>query len=127
MLIKDVQRCRFITARDSTVLCELLHPGKDDLKIDYSIAYAILKPGCCSQKHRLRESSEVYFILEGDGIMHIDDESAAVCRGQAVFIPPLSWQYIQNAGTGDLKILCIVRPSWREGDEELNNANGANT
>ncbi len=122
MLIKDIQRCRFIIASDNTALCELLHPDKDGLNIGYSIAYAVLKPKCSSQRHRLRESSEVYFILEGDGLMHIDDESAAVRQGQAIFIPPLSWQFIENTGTDDLLILCIVNPCWRKEDEEIHSA-----
>lgn len=127
MLIKDVQKCRFITAMDNTALCELLHPAKEDVLIPYSIAYAVLKPGCISKQHRLRKSSEIYFILEGEGIMHIDNESATVYRDQAIFIPPLSWQYIQNTGTSDLKFLCIVYPSWSEDDEEVYEVNGVNT
>ena len=49
--------------------------------------------------------------------MHIDDESAAVAQGQAVHILPGSKQYIQNTGTDDLKILCIVHPMLRKEDE----------
>lgn len=124
MLIKDIQKCHFITAQDNTDLCELLHPAREDVEIPYSIACAILKPGCASQQHRLRKSSEIYFILEGEGVMHIDNESATVYRDQAIFIPPLSWQYIQNIGTSDLKFLCIVYPSWSENDEEIYWANG---
>ncbi len=126
MLIKDVQKCRFITSRDNTVLCELLHPGREDVKIAHSIAYAILKPGHASLLHRLTKSSEIYFILEGVGVMHIDNESEAVHRNQAIFIPPLSWQYVQNTGTADLKFLCIVDPSWSEDDEEIYDPNGVN-
>lgn len=127
MLIKDIEKSHFVTAGDNTALCELLHPANDGLNIDYSIAYAILKPGCCSHKHRLRRSSEVYFILEGKGTMNMDDESAAVRSGQAIFIPPLSWQYIQNTGADDLKILCIVYPRWSKDDEEINVEEGAET
>ena len=119
MLIKDVQKSHFITSNDDTVLCELLHPARDGVLIPHSIAYAILKPGHASLPHRLRKSSEIYFILEGKGIMHIDNESEAVHRNQAIFIPPLSWQYIQNTGTDDLKFLCVVNPSWSEDDEEV--------
>ncbi len=127
MLIKDVRKCHFITSRDKTILCELLHPSREDVKIPYSIAYAILKPGHTSLQHRLRESSEIYFILEGEGIMYIDDESKAVHQNQAIFIPPLSWQYIHNTGNTDLRFLCIVNPSWSEGDEEICEASGVNT
>lgn len=125
MLIKDIQQCNFITAKDGTVLCELLHPAREDVTIPYSIAYAILKPGCSSQRHRLKRSSEIYFILEGEGEMNIGNESSRVHQGQAIFISPLSWQYIKNTGTADLKFLCIVYPSWNEDDEELYGADGS--
>ena len=124
MLIKDVQNSPFITAKDDTVLCELFHPSKENVEIPYSIAYAVLKPGCASLQHRLRKSSEIYFILEGEGEMHIDNESAMVYRNQAIFIPPLSWQYIRNTGKSDLKFLCIVYPRWSENDEEIYGVNG---
>ena len=51
--------------------------------------------------------------------MNINDESAAVRPGQAIYIPPNSEQYIQNTGTSDLQFLCIVYPMWRREDEEL--------
>jgi mannose-6-phosphate isomerase-like protein (cupin superfamily) len=51
--------------------------------------------------------------------MHIDNESAAVKQGQAVYIPPGSKQYIQNMGTDDLKFLGIVHPMWRKEDEVI--------
>jgi mannose-6-phosphate isomerase-like protein (cupin superfamily) len=119
MLIKDIRRCRYIEARDDTFLCELLHPAREEVRIPYSIAHAILRPGRASRSHRLKESTEVLYFLEGEGRVHINDESAAIRQGQAVLVPHGSWQHIQNTGTTDLKILCIVFPSWSEDDEEL--------
>jgi mannose-6-phosphate isomerase-like protein (cupin superfamily) len=119
MLIKDIRKCRYFAAQDDTFLCELFHPAREDVKIPYSIAHAVLKSGCSSRPHRLKESSEVCYILEGQGRIHIGGESASIRQGQAVFIPPASWQHVQNTGTDDLKILCIVYPGWNEGDEEL--------
>jgi len=95
-----------------------LHPDKADLQIRYSLAHAMVKPGQSSLPHKLK-TSEVYYILEGQGIMHVDDESAKVGFGQAVYIPPNSRQYIENTGDSDLKFLCIVDPAWRPQDEEV--------
>ncbi len=119
MLIKDLLKCAPITAIDDTRLCELLHPDRDCLELSYSIAHAEVLPGVSSLPHRLKESSEVYFILEGRGEMHIDEEQAQVESGQAIFIPPGSWQHIRNTGNTNLKFLCIVAPMWRAEDEEL--------
>jgi mannose-6-phosphate isomerase-like protein (cupin superfamily) len=118
MFIKDLKDCSEFFAGDNTILRELLHPDKADLNIRYSLAHAILKPGKTSQPHKLK-TSEVYYILEGEGIMHINDGTAKVYPGQAVYIPPGSRQFIHNCGNSDLKFLCIVDPAWQEEDEEV--------
>jgi mannose-6-phosphate isomerase-like protein (cupin superfamily) len=51
--------------------------------------------------------------------MFIDEESAEVHPNQAIYIPPLSEQYIHNTGSTDLIFLCIVDPAWRREDEEI--------
>ena len=118
MFIKDLAKCQYFKASDNTSLCELLHPGRDGPDLPYSIAHARLDPGESSLPHRLRTSSEVYFILEGEGEMHIDSEQAEVGAGQAILIPPGCWQHISNTGRVDLEFLCIVHPMWRKEDEE---------
>jgi mannose-6-phosphate isomerase-like protein (cupin superfamily) len=104
---------------DNTLLSELLHPSRERAALPYSIAHAVLKPGKASLPHRLKESSEVYYILEGYGVINVDGEEAEVKVGQAIYIPPGSWQHIQNAGSTNLEFLCIVFPFWREEDEEV--------
>lgn len=118
MFIKDLCACDEIIAGDGTILRELLHPDKADFQIRFSLAHAMVKPGQSSLPHKLK-NSEVYYILEGQGIMHVDDESAKVGSGQAVYIPPNSRQYIENTGDSDLKFLCIVDPAWQPQDEEV--------
>lgn len=118
MFIKDFKNCEEFIAGDNTILRELLHSSKANLEINYSIAIAILKPGKISHPHRLK-SCEVYYILEGEGIMHIDDESAKVHSGQVIYIPRHSKQCIKNTGAKDLKFLCIVEPAWKKEDEEI--------
>jgi mannose-6-phosphate isomerase-like protein (cupin superfamily) len=116
MFIRDLKNCPEIIAGDNTVLRELFNPQKDDLKLRYSLAHARVKPGETTYKHKLK-SSEVYYIIEGAGEMHIDDEVKQVGPGQAIYIPPDSVQYITNIGTTDLVFLCLVDPAWCAGDE----------
>ncbi len=68
--------------------------------------------------HRLR-TSEVYYILAGEGLMHINDETAPVGPGQAIYIPPHAVQCLYNPGSVDLSFFCIVDPAWRQEDEEV--------
>ena len=118
MLIKDLKNCEEIVAGDNSILREVLHPKNEELQIRYSLAHAIVKPGQTSLTHKMK-TSEVYYILEGEGIMYIDKESEKVHAGQAIYIPPDSTQYIKNTGKSDLKFLCIVDPAWRPEDEEI--------
>ncbi len=118
MLIKDLRNCKEILAGDNTALRELLHPEKEGLNLRYSLAHAALKPGKTSLPHRLK-TSEVYYILKGEGIMYVDNESAEVRSHQAIYIPPNSTQYIQNTGSSDLQFLCIVDPAWKPENEAV--------
>ena len=116
MYTKDLNDCTEFIAGDGTHLKELLHPDKAPLDLRYSLAHAVVKAGQTSQPHKMK-TSEVYYILEGEGLMHIDGEERAVHPHQAIYIPPGALQFIQNTGSGDLKFLCIVDPAWRVEDE----------
>jgi mannose-6-phosphate isomerase-like protein (cupin superfamily) len=118
MFIKDLKDCEEFTAGDNTILRELLHPAKADLKLRYSLAHAVVKPVKASRPHRLK-TSEVYYILEGEATMHVDEETALVRPGHAIYIPPNARQYIHNTGNTDLVFLCIVDPAWRKEDEAV--------
>ncbi len=119
MLIRKLKACPAITAGDHTRLKELLHPDRDySFSGRYSLAWATLPEGKASSPHRL-ESDEVYYILEGTGEMHINEERAVVGPGDAVEIPPGSVQWIRNDGPGELVFLCIVDPAWRDEDETI--------
>jgi len=118
MYIKELKDCIEFIAGDNCHLREILHPDKEDLSLRYSLAHAVVKPGDTTWLHRLR-TSEVYFILEGEGIMHIDGKSSPVKKGSTVYIPPNASQNITNSGTGDLIFICIVDPAWRMEDEEV--------
>ncbi len=118
MWIKNLKDCKEIIAGDKTVLRELLNPNKEELKANYSIAYAYVKPGEKAALHRLK-SSEVYYIFEGRGVMHVEEEAENVSKGQVVYVPPGAKQYIKNEGNINLEFLCIVDPAWKLEDEEV--------
>jgi len=118
MLIADLHSCEVFLSGDKVTLRELLHPDKTPLKIRYSLAHAKVKAGEASRPHKLK-TSEVYYILAGKGIMHIEDESTEVHANQAIYIPPNSKQSIQNTEDSDLIFLCIVDPAWQAKDEKI--------
>lgn len=119
MLIKDITKSEYFKAMDETFLTELLHPENEGVDMGCSIAHAVLGPGKKSLPHMLKKSVEVYIILQGSGVMHINEEECVVESGQAVYIPPEAVQWIENVSEEDLKFLCVVSPPWSEDDEEL--------
>ncbi|MFC1634859.1 cupin domain-containing protein [Planctomycetota bacterium] len=118
MFVKRVKDCREFTAGDDSNLRELLHPEKSALEIRYSLAHAKVAAGQRTLPHRL-ESGEVYYIIAGEGMMHVDEEAVEVSPNCTVYIPPRAVQYIENTGSCDLEFLCIVDPAWRQEDEEI--------
>jgi len=118
MFVRELHDCPEFIAGDNCALREILHPDKQDLALRYSLAHAVVKPGDTTWKHRLA-TSEVYYIIEGEGIMHIDRKSSPVRSGSTVYIPPRATQCITNSGLIDLKFICIVDPAWRKEDEEI--------
>jgi mannose-6-phosphate isomerase-like protein (cupin superfamily) len=116
MLVQKLSQCPEFVAGDATLLRELLHPDKQPIALRYSLAHAIVLPGQTSKPHALK-TSEVYYILNGTGEMHIDAETQVVEAGDAIYIPPNAQQFIHNLGTEPLVFLCIVDPAWQAEDE----------
>jgi mannose-6-phosphate isomerase-like protein (cupin superfamily) len=118
MLIRKLSACEEFTAGDGTLLRELLHPDKQPINLRYSLAHAIVPIGEVSTPHSLT-TSEVYYLLEGQGEMHLDGEQQIVEPGDAVYIPPNAKQFIRNTGDIPLVFICIVDPAWRKEDETI--------
>jgi len=121
MIIRNIADTPESRVMDRSILAELLHPDKVPGcgNLNCSIAHARVPRGESTLPHRLNTSTELYYILEGDGVMHIGSEKEPVKPGQIILIPPGSTQWIENTDTCDLVFLCIVSPRWQESDEEL--------
>ncbi len=118
MFLKNTNDIPSFVAGDKTILKEIVHPKNDPVNINYSIAHARVPVGGASLPHTL-ESSEVYYILEGEGQMFIEEEDQPVKKGDIFFVPPKAKQFIRNTGTTELIFLCVVEPFWKEEEEHL--------
>lgn len=129
MLVRNLKECRAITALDGTTLRELLNPLHDgtEIKLGYSIAHASIRMGTASLPHRLTKASEVYYILEGRGVIHVGKDTFDVSPGTLIYVPPKATQYLENTGDRDLVFLCIVDPYWQPDEEELINSQKTET
>ena len=78
-----------------------------------SIARARVKPGITTAWHKLSNTSEVYYILEGTGSVEIGQDSPReISKSEMVLIPPDTRQRIKNIGSQDLIFLCFCVPSF---------------
>lgn len=111
MLVKSTIDCMPYTAIDGCAIREVLHPHQDSVVLPYSLAVAEVTGGARTHRHRLQHA-EVYYVLEGRGIMHIECETREVCTGDAVFIPAGSIQWIENVATTNLRFVALVSPPW---------------
>ena len=91
-------------------------PKTQPIHTRYSLAHCTIAPGNSSKPHKMK-TSEIYYILQGSGIMHIEEEQKVVKKNETIFVPPMSKQFIENNGEGDLIALCIVDPAWKQEDE----------
>lgn len=120
MYIKHLADCPEFVAGDNSHLREILNPRKENLAINYSLAWASVKPGERTVPHRL-EVGEVYYILNGVGEVHIDNEQKSIQKSDTFFIPQDAVQFVENTGEENLEFLCIVEPAWQPEIEHILN------
>jgi quercetin dioxygenase-like cupin family protein len=59
---------------------------------------------------------EVIYILDGEGIVHIDDRRVPIRRGTSVFLPPGVPHCLENASADTLKLLGVFSPAGSPAD-----------
>ena len=107
-----------IQGNEGTKIKQYFYPHNTLNEINYSLAQFTLEPGKKSKLHKIR-SSEIYYILEGNGNLNVNEDTYHLEKDDSVYVPPNSKQFIENVGTNDLKFLCIVEPAWKADDEIL--------
>ena len=118
MFVKNLNACNEFTANDGCLIRELLHPKNDPVDTGYSLAVARVRAGERTRPHKLAQT-EVYYILTGQGRMHINNETREVSTGDVILIPPQTIQWIENTGEDELRFIAIVSPPWREQDDHM--------
>lgn len=69
---------------------------------DFTAGVTELEPGGWLGHHR-HEPAEVYYVLDGEGLVRLDGEDHRVTAGTAVFIPGDSEHGIRNTGADRLR------------------------
>ncbi|HEY0378771.1 MAG TPA: cupin domain-containing protein [Pyrinomonadaceae bacterium] len=81
-----------------------------------SLAEEVLPAGARVGQHHHVETEEVYYILEGSGLMTVGAESREVSAGDAVFIPRGHAHTLENTGQTPMTILLVCGPAYSYDD-----------
>ena len=118
MEIQNIDRVAAFTTKDGSEIRELLAHRNSGI-VNQSLAEARLPCGAATTPHYHPKAEEIYYILEGQGCMTIDDESHDVGPGDAIAIPPKARHQIRNMGRNVLKFLCCCAPGYEHEDTVL--------
>ncbi|MGI9566455.1 MAG: cupin domain-containing protein [Nitrosopumilus sp.] len=118
MLLRKGSNIKLIKGNEGSEIKQYFNPENTQNGINYSIAQFSLEPGKKTNLHKLR-SSEIYYILERNARLKVDEYIFQLEKDDSVFIRPNSAQCIENIGSRSLKFLFIVEPSWNPDVEIL--------
>ena len=116
MNIKKIKNLEEFSGQEGTQIRQIFSPIDTNNAIRYSIAHCTISPGNSSKPHTMK-TSEIYYILQGSGTIHIGEELKEISKNESVLVRPMSKQFIENNGEIDLIALCIVDPAWKQEDE----------
>lgn len=110
-MLKQAGSLALFTASDGCQLAEIIHPQNDQTDPGLSLARAQVAPDQATSPHVL-DFIEVYYILSGRGVMHLDQEERQVGPDDCVYVPPGSRQWIHNTSRQPLVFLCLCHPAY---------------
>ena len=85
-----------IEGNEGTNIKQYFHPHNTLNGISYSVAHFSLEPDKETKLHKLT-SSEIYYILEGNGVFIMEKEEIEIKKDDSVYVPPNTEQKIKNS------------------------------
>ncbi|MGB8170531.1 MAG: cupin domain-containing protein [Chthoniobacteraceae bacterium] len=113
MTVLNVDAQPPFTTKDGSTIRSILDRTNAPVE-KQSLAEARVPAGNATQRHYHKLAEEIYFLLEGRGLMEIDGEERAVGPGDAILIPAGAWHTIR-AGEA-LRFLCCCAPPYSHDD-----------
>lgn len=104
----------FIT-KDLSEIREILAPANSGIR-NQSLAEARLAPGRSTDEHFHPLTEEIYYVLEGQGRIRIEDEEREVGPGDGIAILPGHRHKMWNTGISPLVFLCCCSPAYSHDD-----------
>lgn len=118
MIIINRQRAKVIETRHGSEIRPLVDRTTSAIT-GCSLAEEILPPGHAVTPHHHRQIEEIYYIVEGRGVMTVGDEEQDVAAGDAVYVPRGQRHTLANTGAEPIKLLLVCGPAFFYEDEVL--------
>ena len=113
MIVNQLRDQKPFTTADGSTIRSILDATNAPVQ-NQSLAEASLPAGAATERHYHKLSEEIYFMLDGEGVMEIDGHQREVGPGDAILIPPGAWHQI-TAST-EMCFLCCCAPVYAHED-----------
>jgi quercetin dioxygenase-like cupin family protein len=84
-------------------------------RVDFRISH--YAPMAYVQEHVHKVQEQIYYVLDGEGVLTLDDEKHLMSRHDYVYVPPGVRHSFTNNGTEGLVFLVITTPA--DDEEEM--------
>jgi mannose-6-phosphate isomerase-like protein (cupin superfamily) len=118
MDVQNINRVAAFVTKDGSEIRELLAHRNSCIR-NQTLAEARLPPGASTTPHYHVQTEEIYYVLEGQGLMQVADETRQVGAGDAIAIPSGAMHQMTNIGGIALKFLCCCAPGYEHDDTVL--------
>ena len=118
MDVQNIDRVEPFVTKDGSEIRELLAARNSCIR-NQTLAEARLPTGASTAAHHHVKTEEIYYLLEGRGVMRVGEQTREVGAGDAIAIPPGAVHRITNTGVTTLKFLCCCAPGYEHDDTFL--------
>lgn len=90
--------------------CHIIEVMNQDEEPNLSFAQARVEIGQKTRLHELKQTTEYYYITQGQGVATVSNQRFVLSKGDLLKIGPGESQMIENTGAEDLIFMCICQP-----------------
>jgi mannose-6-phosphate isomerase-like protein (cupin superfamily) len=116
MKIVNRNSAKVIKTRHGSQIRPLIDRTNSDIT-QCSLAEEWLPPGTAVTPHHHDQLEEIYYVLEGRGVMTVGTEEREVSAGDAIFVPRNHRHSLANTGDGPIRLLVACGPAFFYEDE----------
>ena len=106
--LKDYQAYR-ISSKDNNRLAIIFDPNNANDSL--TVCVEIFDVGGATPPHRHNLATEMFFVLQGEGVAVCDGKEVSLHSGDSILMPKTGTHYLKNTGSERLYLLCIMVPN----------------